>query len=167
MSDEKTIKQRRQQELETIRSKAGGVLKPEAVVAFARNPKTALHSWFTWDDSQAAVEYRLWQARQVIRVCVTVTEGPDESPIRTYVSLYDDRGEDGYRLLTDVLSDEEMREKLLQQALAEFKTWQTKYQQLRKLAPIFTAGHKVAKKYQAGGGSGNGRQAHRIAADKP
>lgn len=161
---QKALKDRRQQELEQIRSRAGGVLKPEDVVAFARNPKTALHSWFTWDDSAAAAEYRLWQARQVIRVCVRVVEGDKEPPVRTYVSLYEDRGQDGYRLLTDVLSDEEMCETLLEQALAEFKAWEAKYRQLKKLAPIFAAGQKVVLKYQRGGGAGNGH--HRKAADK-
>lgn len=165
MSDEESLKERRQQELEAIRSKSGGVLKPETVVEFARNPKTALHSWFTWDDSDAAREYRLWQARQVIRVCVTIQENEKEPPVRTYVSLYEDRGGDGYRLMTDVLSDEEMCEKLLVQALAEFKLWQAKYNQLNKLAPIFAAGEKVSVKYQrgSGGATANGHRSRKVA----
>jgi len=146
MTDDDNLKEMRQKELEIIRNRSGGVLKPESVVEFARNPKTALNSWFNWDDTEAAKEYRLWQARQVIRVCVTVQESEEISPLRTYVSLCEDRGKDGYRLLTDVLSDEEMCEKLLQQALAEFKLWESKYRKLAELAPIFAAAKKIERK---------------------
>ena len=59
-------------ELETIRRNAGGVLRPEDVVSFAADPDTELHSRFEWDDTEAAQQYRLWQARQLIRVTVTV-----------------------------------------------------------------------------------------------
>ena len=140
-------------ELELIREESGGVLSPDAVVEFARDEQTALHACFTWDDGEAAHAYRLWEARQVIRVCVTVRDDVKGPPIRTYVSLYDDRGEDGYRLLTDVLSDAELSEKLLSQALGELKSWQQKYAQLQALAPVFVAANRVHRK-NSGGGNG-------------
>lgn len=164
MTDE-TLLQTRQAELEKIRKRHGGVLNPADVVEFARNERTALHSAFTWDDTEAAREYRLWQARQVIRVCVTVRDEVKGPPIRTYVSLYEDRGENGYRLLDDVLSDEEMASRLLTQALGELNTWRAKYSQLQKLAPIFAAGEQVEAdvlKMKASGGSVN----RKAAADK-
>lgn len=163
MTTEESIAEQRRSELEKIRARAGGTLKPEDVVEFARDESTALHSVFTWDDTEAAAQYRLWQARQVIRVCVTVRDDVKGPPIRTYVSLYDDRGDDGYRLLTDVLSDDEMRDKLLLQALSELKTWQAKYRQLEKLAPIFAAAEKVERRASHSGGPGNGSK-RRIAA---
>ncbi len=147
---DETIVERRRAELESIRAAAGGVLQPEAVVAFARNEDTALHSAFTWNDGEAAAAYRLWQARQVIRVCVTVTDDVKGPPIRAYVSLYEDRGANGYRLLADVMSDEERREKLLAQALAELKAWQAKYRQLAALAPVFAAAAKVERRASGG-----------------
>jgi hypothetical protein len=45
-------------ELEEIEKKHG-ILKPEHVVKFAENPRTALHEKFTWDDSEAAQRWRL------------------------------------------------------------------------------------------------------------
>lgn len=147
MIDERLIGEQRVAELEQIRTRSGGFLNPEDVVVFAKNPKTALHSWFTWDDTEAAAQYRLWQARQVIRVCVTVHEDVKGPPIRTYVSLYDDRGENGYRLLTDVMSDDELRAKLLAQALSELRNWQQKYSQLKELAPIFASAETVKRRY--------------------
>jgi hypothetical protein len=145
MEDLKVI-ERRAAELEVIRNKTGGALQPADVVKFARNPKTALHGAFCWDDGEAAEQYRLWQARQVIRVCVTVREEVEGPPVRAYVSLQEDRGDVGYRLLDDVMSDEEMREQLLAQALAELNRWKVRYQQLRELAPVFEAAENVSRR---------------------
>lgn len=166
MSSEEELTERRRNELELIRSMHGGMLNPVDVVEFSKNKKTALHSAFTCDDTEAAEAHRLWQARQVIRVCVRVVGDEQKGPpIRTYVSLYDDRGQDGYRLLDDVLADDELCEKLLTQALCELRTWQTKYQQLKKLAPVFAAADAVESKTKSGG-AGNGSRTIRIAAQK-
>ena len=98
-------------ELEHIRTTHNGMLKPEDVVAFATDPNTALHSHFEWDDTEAAREYRLVQARTVIRLIVTVI-GEDPVPMRTYVSLPSDRVVGGgYRALQDVVNDESRRQR--------------------------------------------------------
>lgn len=127
-----------QHELELIRQNAGGILLPEHVVDFAKSPNTALHGKFTWDDSKAAHEYRLWQARQVIRVNVTVI-GNQQPEVRAYVSLNSDRRQQGggYRAITDVMSDAERRRELINQAFAEFDRWRKRYQELTELAPLF------------------------------
>jgi hypothetical protein len=44
-----------------------GRLNPEDVVDAARNPNSSLHSYFTWDDTEAAASYRLQEARALIR----------------------------------------------------------------------------------------------------
>lgn len=121
-----------------------GVLRAEDVVEFARNPKTALHSAFTWDDGAAAREWRLLQARNIIRVHVTVLDGAQEE-YRVWVSLESDRKQagGGYRALVDVMGDAKMRRQLLQQAQHDFKAWQRKYQQLRELEPVFAAMERV------------------------
>ena len=100
-------------ELEQIRQKHGGLLKPEDVVAFARNKRTALHQEFEWDDERASAEYRLEQARKVIRVAVTILPSPhsDQEPVRAYVSVASDRAQPGggYRAFADVMTDDAMR----------------------------------------------------------
>ena len=45
-------------ELNSIRRKRNNVLRPRDVVEFARNPKTALHREFEWDDEAVAMHYR-------------------------------------------------------------------------------------------------------------
>lgn len=126
------------QELEALAEANNGLLKPEVVVEFAKNPDTALHNRFEWDDTEAAKQYRLWQARQLIRVIVNILPNENEIKYKMFVSLQEDRRNGGgYRTLVDVMSDEEMRKRLLAQAHEDFKLWQKKYQQLKELAPVF------------------------------
>jgi hypothetical protein len=147
-------RQQIQSELEVIRSHHGGVLRPEDVVKFARNKRTALHAEFEWDDKKASAEYRLWQARTVIRVAVTVLPSPHSSddPVRAYVSIASDRVRPGggYRALADVMSSDEQRAELLLEAIGEVKRWRRKYDRLRELVPIFRAIDKVDQKQEAG-----------------
>ena len=134
--------------LESIRAKHGGILRPEDVVATAADPKSILHGQFEWDDGKAAQEYRLWQARHLIRVCVTIIPQAESGEIRAYVSLKADREAPGggYRALVDVLKDDELRRQLLAEALEEMEVFRSKYRRLRELAPIFEAAKRVRKR---------------------
>jgi len=65
------------EELETLI--VDGALLPERVVEAARNPNSSMHDQFDWDDSVAAHEHRLSQARALIkRVKVNVIRGDNE-----------------------------------------------------------------------------------------
>ena len=125
------------QELDQIRSNAGGLLKAEDVVAFAADPGTALHARFTWDDSQAAHQYRLEEARKVIRIFVTFVEQPGREPqkIRANVSLPEDRKlpGGGYRTIQQVMTHEDYRRQMLAEAVRELVRVRDKYQALREL----------------------------------
>lgn len=44
-----------------------GRLDPADVVEAARDPASPLHGYFEWDDTEAARQHRLGQARQLIR----------------------------------------------------------------------------------------------------
>lgn len=129
------------QELELIRKKHDGVLKPADVVDFARNPATALHERFEWNNTKAADEYRLWQARELIRVVVKVADDKETIPLRLYCSLSEDRQNDGggYRLVADVMRSAQMRASLLRQAEQDMVRFQHKYHQLQELASVIQA----------------------------
>jgi len=128
------------EELEQIRSEHGGVLRAADVVEYARDPETALHQRFEWDDTKAAEQHRLWQARELIRVVVH-TQPASEMPTRVYVSLNDDRRTDGggYRTLDDVMRSATMREALLKQAHADMVRFEATYRQLSELASVISA----------------------------
>ena len=122
-------------ELQQLVARKGGLLAPADVVAFARDENTALHSHFQWDDSKAAEAYRLWQARQVLRVAVVMSDETHE-PVRAFVSLRSDREMGGYRVLAEVLTDGDLTQQLLSDARAELGTFRRKYEALRKLVEL-------------------------------
>lgn len=129
-------------ELRKIKKGNGGFLDPQKVVNYARNPATALHSKFTWDDAKAAEEYRIWQARQIIRLELIVIEETNE-PVRAYVSLQIDRTGGGYRAIRDVMRDPELRGQLLDEAKADMILFRRKYGMLISLAKIFEEMDKI------------------------
>ncbi len=134
-------------ELEEIAKRHRGILKAEDVVEYAQNAKTHLHSKFNWDDSEAAHQWRLHQARNLIRVMVVYFE-EDKTNHRVFVSLTPDREEregGGYRSLVMVMSDEKKREQLLADAKKDWEIFKSKYYMLRELAKIFEEVDKAFK----------------------
>jgi hypothetical protein len=123
-------------ELKKLARKHNGLLRPETVVNAARPVSSPLHSRFEWDDSVAGQSYRLWQARQLISVCVETMAETGES-FDVFVSLKSDRRKGGYRIVTDVMSDTQMRQQMLKDALEELEIFRDKYQKLKQLTGVF------------------------------
>jgi len=136
-------------ELERIRITSEGILHAEDVVAYAKNSDSALHGYFEWDNTKASHAYRVYQARKLIRAVVTILPNTEE-PIPAYFSLKTDRysPEHGYRAIVDVLSDEELYQQLLRDALADYLSWERKYKQVKELEPIFEAAKEVKKRIE-------------------
>ena len=133
-------------ELREIAAQNDGMVRAEAVVDYAKNPTTALHGIFTWDDKVAGVALRLQQARQLIRVMVAVLPGGDPLKYRAYVSLKEDRyNGEGYRAMVDVMSDGRLREIMLVEAMAEMQVFMAKYEAIKELSSVFEAMAKVVK----------------------
>lgn len=134
-------------ELDSIAKKNRGRLSPESVVAFAADPKTALHECFTWDDEEEAHKWRLHVARNLIRVTVRILPSVNKE-FRAFVSLKQDRveGGGGYRRTIDVLSNPKMRSILLDQAMMEMNSWRERYNQLVELSSVFEAIDKMQDK---------------------
>ena len=132
-------------ELRRIAEENGGLLRPADVVGAARFEESPLHSWFEWNDDAAAEQYRLWQARQIIRVNVTYLQTMGKSvPYRVFVSLSSDRtAAGGYRVTTDVFRDDAARAVMLADALRELRAIQFKYRNLRELERVFIEIEKV------------------------
>jgi len=134
-------------ELKSIANKHGGVLLCENILTYARNPKTKLHDWFNWDDTEAAHQYRLEQARLLLRVTVELLPRANVE-YRAFISLTDDqkRKGGGYRITADVMSDSNLRGQLLAQAMDELERFQAKYATINELSEIFAAFRRVKSK---------------------
>ena len=130
-------------ELERIRKKEG-CLVPTVVVNEAKKPRNPLHKEFEWDDSEAATEYRLEQARRMLRSIQVVREEVPDRPMRVYEivtqpavkdmperKVYDDIGK--------IMADPVSRDELLGRAIRDALTYKRKYAQLQELSQVFAA----------------------------
>jgi hypothetical protein len=127
--------------LEELREENGGSLTPEAVVADARKRTSPLHGAFEWSDRVAAHQYRLEQARLLLRSIEILDLHPQYiRPARAYYAIPADNGQGRvYQASSVVLSDTAMRERLLEQARRELAAFRRKYEQLEELAQLFEA----------------------------
>ena len=139
----KSDRPRIDKELEKIAKENKGVLRPGDVVEYSKDPDTALHNHFEWDDTKAGHQFRLVQARRIIRAYMIVIENDHEVTVRAFVSLQRDRGKDSYRSIKKVLADEVLRTELLEEALEELRSLKMKYQILSELASVFEVIDKV------------------------
>ena len=133
------------QELRKIQRAHGGWLKPEDVIEEARPAGALLHTEFEWDDSKAAHQHRLDQARELIQVCVEYYP-QTQKMTRVFVSLSNDRSKGGgYRDMRVVLGNREHREQMLQDALDEMQRFRVKYAVLKELINVFSAMSKAER----------------------
>jgi hypothetical protein len=125
-----------------------GALNPQAVVEAAHNKNSALHDHFQWDNSAAAHQYRLEQARKLIRVAVTVIPALSNEPVKQFVSISSLRGSEqgSYIATVDILSDPYKYELALRDALRELERLKHRYSYISELNPVWTAIDKALAK---------------------
>ena len=113
-----------------------GYITPEDLLTEAKNPKSPLHSMFEWDNTKAAREYRLWQARQIIdHIKITI----EEREVGAYHNLKVVIGNvkrQGYFPINTILSNVDMHKQVLAIAVGELRYWQNKYRDLKELKDL-------------------------------
>jgi hypothetical protein len=148
--------QARLTELESIREKnPRGVLTPRAVVDAARSRTSHLHDCFQWDDTRAADEYRLYQARHVIAEFVVYLDGGTKGDpvVPFYLSLPNDRkiAGGGYRPTTTVMNNRQLRRQLLQEIRTDFDSFHSRWAGvsilMRELSPVLKAHETFRQEY--------------------
>lgn len=123
-----------------------GELTAGMVVQSARPKNAPLHPYFEWDDKAAAEEFRLEQARSMIRRVTFVIEDEDEGvperSVREFQVVTDVR-EDApravYRRVTDFSGEEqeEVRERIqraIASLVAQYRDYDEFWLAIRKLA---------------------------------
>lgn len=126
-------------ELQRIEQAKRG-LRPQDVVAAARNARNPLHRYFDWDDTKAAQKWRIEQARALIAsVRVTLIAAPERGLVRAFVHV--DSGDDKqhYGFVQAVMSDPKRREIVLARARAELESFEHRYAEFQELAEVFKA----------------------------
>lgn len=135
------------QHLELLREKCKGELTPGDVVNDARNPNSPLHPFFEWDDCVAAEQYRLQQARGLIRAVVAIYVSDDNPAVRqkAYVHIREP-GANHYRETQHALSQQKTREAVLRRAWEELVQWRKRYADLKEFADLVDTIDATAKK---------------------
>jgi len=137
--------------LEWLEKRHNGLLSAEAVLADAKKKSSPLNKAFEWDDSKAAEQYRLDQARALIRsitVEIKQVKTNPPKPVRAYVNVKrnDDRG---YAPIHTAMTDSDMRQQVLKRAWRELKTWHDRYKEIEELAAVFSAIEQTQDKISA------------------
>lgn len=124
--------------IELLRSQHKGELTPEDVLADARHDNSPLHSFFEWTDSEAAHQFRLQQARGLIRAVVAIYVSDDKPAVRqkAYVHIQE-VGANHYRETSHALSQSRTRQIVLQRAWKELQSWRKRYADLNEFADLF------------------------------
>lgn len=127
-------------EIQRLLKERGGELEADDVVQSASSPASPLHREFEWDDTKAAREHRLCQARNLMNSIQVTLVGKDEEPITmsVFVAVQTEE-EKRYMDVTVAMGDSEKRENILAQALRELKAFQRKYGNLKELATVIEA----------------------------
>mgnify|MGYP000981783949 CR=1 FL=1 len=143
-------------ELERLENEAGA-LRARDVLDAARNPESALHEYFTWDDTEAAHRWRTEQANNLIRRFTVRLVTSDAQPVkmRGYVSLTPDRIPGGgvYRSLATVMSSEQLMRQMVRDALRDLAAVKNKYRAVKALDVVWERIDAAAAEYADAGGA--------------
>jgi hypothetical protein len=134
------------EELDRIEAKTDGVLETEAVLEYAESrARSALHKCFEWDDDKAAFLYRKKQASDLIGNLRVVTVSGGKTKL--YRKRYHLRSAGGYVTKSDITSDVDAGEELLEQARVELLGWIERFDELQDLAAeAFDMAHRAYEK---------------------
>lgn len=140
--------QRIGEELAKITDAHDGRLTPDDVVEAAKNPRSALHKHFEWNDQAAAQAFRLDQAREIIRTIRIVEDESSGELTRAFLSVVD-KGGAAYRRVQDVRTSGDLQAAVLQQADRDLEAWQKRYRSIAEICEeVAEARRKIARKLE-------------------
>lgn len=129
-----------------LRQKHGKLTAKIIVDEALADEKSPLRAYLTLNLAEAARKRWLDEARSLLRgVQVTIVgdTGPRQ-PVRAYVSVVTSNGR-SYEPMMSVLSSDELRQQMLNQALVELRQFEARYRTLAELAEVFDAIIDVSK----------------------
>lgn len=123
-------------ELDRLRSV--GPVTASGVVDIARPDSAPLHPAFEWDDTKAGEQFRLVQARTLIRAVVVVsdlTEDGREESVPMFIHVPDRGAVEGhYTLAAQIADDSDEYERALTEAERHMTSAEQRVHELRRLA---------------------------------
>jgi len=124
-------------------------LEPEVVVSEASSPLHPMHNLFEWDDTVAAEQHRLQQARTLLRSIIVTIIRPKHANVVTNLVVSTEKSgprDRCYSTTEYALNDPELRAQVLGQALRELAAFKRKYAELSELVHVFRIIDTAVKK---------------------
>lgn len=137
---------------EVLRIKKDKGLTAETLLGEAKKKKNCLHDLFTWDNTQAAEQWRLQQARvfiNEIKILVDSKEYYAFENIKIEINETDAQETiREYKLKEEIINNEEWRGQIINSAYAQLAYWKRKYEQYNfvEFSNIMTAIDSVKPK---------------------
>lgn len=121
--------------LEQISISADGFLTPQAIVDAAKDRRNVLHRHFEWDDTEAANQWRLEQARSIVQSIHVEASETESGYSRAFLSI---REKDGtsYRSIQDILQSADLQSKVLAAAERDLLAFESRYRSLTDICDI-------------------------------
>lgn len=143
------------EEIENIRKLRGGDFTAEDIVDRARDESSPLHAGFEWDDTAAAHEHRLSQARKINRsIQVKYLNLPTQPVTRAYevkrveVTKKGKSSKKYFSTSEEVMSDPDAKARLITQALNELQRLRMRFRLLQELAIVWRSVDEVLEKHE-------------------
>lgn len=140
-------------------AKRDGDIDPVIVVKESKGKASPLHNCFEWDDKVAGDQYRVDQARYLIRHIVTVPVRADTEeemqPVRAFVKVNgneEDTAEEREALprryvpIQQVMGDEDLRRRYVKQAYRDLVSWRKRYADIKEFSTLFIEIDKLGEK---------------------
>lgn len=119
-----------------------GAVTPELLLDSSREETDVMHPCFEWIDAKAAEKYRLGQAGEIIANLVYVVVSEDgkkeQQPVRAFVSVSGQKEKGRFKPIVDVLSDAEMRQVLIENALKDLQNFKNRYTGIEEFSRIIS-----------------------------
>jgi len=151
------------EELERIEARYGKIT-PSVVVSEAKHKESPMHGQFTWDDTEAAIAHRKWEARRLIgtlEVEIRHTGGGTREINAVLMRAFPNvTNGDGHKYvgLAMVQSREDYRQQLVSACMQAGKRWAAQARGYRELAPAVAAIDRTVKKISRKGRKTRRRQ---------
>ncbi len=115
---------------------------PDDLLQDAARPDAPTHDFFEWDDTEAARLHRLDQARYMLRSIHVVVEHDDsETVTRAFLPVTieepDNEPRQVYTSVQHALSEDELREQVIDEALRQLESWRRRWSEYTELAAVF------------------------------
>lgn len=116
---------------------ASGPLTPSRVVTAAESVDSAIHPMLEWDDAVAGHEFRLTQARSIIRSVVIIRSAPEgekNESVTVFVHIPKQNGSEGrYVTIQSATHDPDEYERALREAQQDLMAAKRRFEELRRL----------------------------------